>query len=305
MKKAIRNLTLILIISILTISMIGCSSGLNYKENSSMPTQDADYKGRGISDSTRAEEYGENYEEEQAVGDSNQQGMKIIKSSHVSIETLDFDRSIDTITRRVSAVGGYIENSSVTGRRLNNKGNQENRWATFRLRIPEQRFEEFKLEFGNIGNIIRDENYGENITDRYFDTEAHVKSLQIQEERLLEILKKAEDIKSIIELERELANVRYRIENLTGTLRKWDNLVNYATINLEVMEVRELKEPEDDPVTLSEKMSKGFVSSLESIVKLSKEFLVILAIALPYLIIISVILGIALYIKVKTSKKDK
>ena len=305
MKKLIRNFTLLFIIFILTVSMMGCSSGLRSKENSSMPTQDENYKDRVLNSSPASEEYEERSEAETSSEHSNQQGMKIIKSSYIEVETLDFDKAVDTTTRRVSTVGGYIENSSVTGRRLNNKGNEQNRRATFRLSIPEQRFEEFKLEFGSIGNIIRDENHGENITERYFDTEAHVKSLQIQDERLLEILKKSGDIKSFIELERELSNVRYKIENLTGTLRKWDNLVNYATIDLEILEVRELKEPEDDPVTLGEKMSKGFVSSLESIVKLSKEFLVILAVALPYLIIISVLLAIGLYIKIKLSKRNK
>ena len=86
--------------------------------------------------------------------------------------------------------------------------------------------------------------------------EARLKSLKLQEERLLTILSKAELLQDIIELERELSNVRYEIENYTGTLKKWDNLIEYSKVTIDVYEVHEIKEEEPIPITSTRKASQ-------------------------------------------------
>jgi len=162
------------------------------------------------------------------------------------------------------------------------------RTAHFEIRVPKQHYQQFITDVGELGNLLTRQEYGQDITGQYFDTEARLKSLQIQEERLLTILNKAEKLQDIIELERELSSVRYEIENLTGTLKKWDNMIEYSRISLDVYEVRELKEEEPVDLTWGERIIKAFTQSLEQLAVLCKNFIVFLASALPYLVVLSV-----------------
>jgi uncharacterized protein DUF4349 len=228
---------------------------------------------------------------------------KIIKSARVELETLEFDKTTSAIVEKTKSIGGYVESSNISGSRISEKQSFQDRYASFNLRIPEKYFEQFMLDFNNIGNVINSENSGTDITGEYFDSEARLKSLQIQEERLIEILKKAESVKDIIELERELSDVRYQIENFTGTLRKWDNMVNFATIQVSVYEVQEIKEPK--PISLIDRVGDGFSSSIKVLIKLVKELTVLIAILLPFVIIALVIFLIVKYILKKMKKNDK
>lgn len=232
-------------------------------------------------------------------------GRKIIKSANIELETKTFDATTDEIVRRTDVAGGYIENSNITGTRINSNGNVENRVASFRLRIPSNMFKNFIQDFGNLGNIIVDSRNGEDITDRYFDTEARVKTLKIQEDRLLEILRKAEKVEDIIELERELSDVRYKIENFTGTLQKWDNLVSYATLSVRVYEVQEVKEIKIKPVTFGEKVKNGFVESVESLIDICKGLVILIVSSIPFLVLLIPGILTIIYILKKYSYKNK
>ncbi len=240
--------------------------------------------------------------EQEAFG--GEMGVKIIKSGYVGIETLEFEETTNAIIRRVQAQGGFIASSNIQGVSRQEKANAPMRRASFKVRIPSRIFEQFLTDIGDLGNVTRRENYGEDISARYYDTEARVKTLTVQEDRLVTILGQAEKLQDILELERELSRVRYEIENLTGTLKKWDNLVEYSTLDIDVYEVQEIKIIEPEPVTIWDKITSGFRTSLRSVAKIL-EFMVIFFIsAVPFLILFGII-GMVVYAFVKIILKKK
>ncbi len=312
LKNKKRLLSFILIILLFTLMISGCSSkGIYDSKTSESPAQSAPAEAKYTSDMADAvrEESGFNYsqvagEAEQSTENTNAEtniGRKIIRSANVELETKEFDKTTNIITEKTNFLGGYIESSSISGGRPVNKEDFRNRVASFRLRIPEKSFEQLLLDFSDIGNVIKIERGGEDITSQYFDTEARLKSLSIQEERLLDILRKADKIEDIINLERELSNVRYQIESYTGTLRKWDNLVSFSTIDLIIYEVREIQAPE--PVTLGDRIVDGFSKSIKEIINLGKELIVAIAVLLPVLFILAIIGLVAYYIFKKVVKR--
>lgn len=304
---------LIIVLSVLVLIFSGCSAS---KSQVSMDTAEhvapsydekAEYDMEYTNDSTGFgnTDYALQEIEEEPIDNSNNQSYesrKIIKSARVELETKEFDKTTNAITEKVKLLGGYIESSSIVGGRPINTDDFRDRVASFKLRIPEKSFEELLLDFNDIGNVIRIERGGQDITSEYFDSEARLKSLTIQEERLLEILKQADNVKDIIELERELSSVRYQIENLTGTLKKWDNLVSYSTIDVTVYEVREIKAPE--PVTLKDRMVDGFNKSIKNIVKFTKELIVLISTLLPILFILLIIGLIVFFIGKKAIRRS-
>ena len=54
---------------------------------------------------------------------------------------------------------------------------------------------------GELGNVIRSESWGEDVSAQYFDTEARLRSLEFRKS-ICTILSRAEKLKDIIELER-------------------------------------------------------------------------------------------------------
>lgn len=287
----------------LTLSFSGCgankaANGVKMTSTSQAPSADGSV---GFNNQAENRNIVSEQVQENSTLDS---GRKIIKSAYIIMETNDFDQATTTIITKTNSLGGYIESSNITGRRLNNQGTVINRRANFKLRIPELKLTGFILDINNLGNVINNETKGDDITSQYFDTEARLKSLKIREERLLEILKKAAKIEDVITLEKELSNVRYEIENFTGTLNKWDNLVSFATLDMEIMEVQELLEIKNAPISLSERMASSFNNSVKLLTELSKGFLIIIVALLPFSIVIIPLGLVILYILRLKGKKE-
>lgn len=133
---------------------------------------------------------------------------KIIYSADLSAQTTDFDAAISKLDAQITAFGGFIERSDINGdTRYNDDGTTSviNRWAYYTIRVPAARFEEFLHQTEGIGNVTSISRYAENVTSQYTDYEARLSSLRTQEERLLSMLEKSEDVESLIALEQRLA----------------------------------------------------------------------------------------------------
>lgn len=214
---------------------------------------------------------------------------KIIKKAFVDLEAKEFEDTINSIISKVISEDGYVQNSNISGTRLYDKNKYSTRHAELVLRIPKTNFDKFLNEMGNLGNITRKSINGEDVTNEYFDTEAHLKALTIQEERLLELLKKTGELKDIIEIEKELSDVRYKIENLTGTIKKFDNLIDYSTVNININEVYEFKEKAETPITVWQKTVSAFKSSIKIIINFLKSTLIFVGGIIPFILIILLI----------------
>ena len=55
-----------------------------------------------------------------------------------------------------------------------------------------------------MGNVIENQRNWGNITTQYRDIETELSNLEVQEERILEIMKKADQVEDILNIEREL-----------------------------------------------------------------------------------------------------
>ena len=154
---------------------------------------------------------------------------KIIYTASVSIETTEFDKAVAALESQVQKIGGFVESSNVTGdTQYNSDGTTSivNRWAYYTVRIPCEQFEAFLHETEGFGNVTSTSRDAQNVTSAYTDYEARLSSLNTQEERLLDMLSKSEDVETLIALEQRLSDVRYEIEATATTtcrssIRPW------------------------------------------------------------------------------------
>ena len=297
-----RIIGLILIFSII---MVGCTSKTS--ENLSSASQALEMAQSDSSVSTEMYDMDSGATEESSVNGEKllEPERKIIKSSQLSLETAKFNDVINSLEDMVKSYGGYIASSSIDAEGINNNY-QCLRFASYKINVPSDKLDDFLDESSKLATVRNKSTSAEDITAQYYDNESRLKSLQIQEERYLEILKTATEVKDIIEIENALTDVRYEIENLTTCLNKISNLVDMATVNINIQEVSQETVAQSVPKTLGEKISSSFVNSLKKIKEFSINTVIFIIAAIPYLIIISILLvlsfGIYKAIKNKKSK---
>lgn len=295
--RLLKKLGCMLISCVLIMTMASCGSSKedmsNYKSDSSITENKRDESSQ--------EDFGTiNNGNSNTAIENNQ---KIIKRASATIETTNFDESIEKINNEIIKLGGYLESSNTDGSSITNRN--RNRRSDITIRIPSENFDIFMNGLHNIGYVPYQDLSTENVTSQYMDTEARVKSLKVQEERLLELLKQGKELKDILEIESQLSDVRYKIESYTGNLKHWDDLVNYSTVTLYVQEVDEILIEVTKPKTLGEKMIVGFEKSVKNIIDFSKAIIIFIVSGIPYIIIlIPAILIIRYIIKKRNISKN-
>ncbi|MBZ9623965.1 DUF4349 domain-containing protein [Clostridium sp. FP2] len=297
MKKKFKSIAVILMLMIIiSFAAGGCGSKKASSSNESKSSMEVSKGNGGLSDGSTgvAKDEGKSGTDSKTNLKASLVGQgKIIRNGIIQMETLSFDVAVKQILSKTNSMGGYVQSSNISGTSIEAKLSEQSRKGVLILRVPKTEFDAFILEIGNLGSITNKQISTEDVTSAYFDTQAHLKSLTIQEERLLELLKKTGELKDIIVLEKELSTVRYEIEGLTGNLKKWDNLIDFCTLNIELVEVHKIKE---NPVSFVGKIVNGFVSSAKSVVDFGKSLILTISILIPYLVVLSIIFLIVRYI---------
>lgn len=210
---------------------------------------------------------------------------KLIKTVNMSVETEEFDSLIARLEQKVASLGGYIENMNLYNG--SSRSGQRSRDASMTIRIPKENLSGFVSEVSEVSNVVSKSESTEDVTLSYVDLESHKKALQVEQERLLELLEQAVSMEDIIAIEERLSQVRYQLESMESQLRTYDNLVDYSTVYLSVNEVERLTPVEE--VSDLTRMGQGFVRSVQNLFLGIKNFLIGLVICLPYLLFLAVL----------------
>ncbi len=218
-------------------------------------------------------------------------GRKLIYTVAVTMETLKYEETLPAIKSRCTAAGGYVESASETGVNLNSTGKRS---STLTMRIPAANLDAFLNDVALMGNVISNNKSTQDITDTYYDTDAHLKTLKLQEERYLALLEKADTMEDIISIEQALSNVRYQIESLTGQLNRFDSQVEYSTVTVYLQEVGETTLPE--PETFWQRIGNAFTVSIKALWKFAKWCVVALVAMFPFLAVAGLILWLVLWL---------
>lgn len=279
-------LSLFVILSLFT----GCGGGaMSATDNAAMDTAAAPAQGwDGGEYSSEAAATGE--AAASAVQPSAiRQNAKLILTADVYAETRDFPTADQAVQDLTAQYGGYLESRSVAG-------NEGSRSASYTVRVPQERFEAFLGAFGNTCNIVRQSQNAEDVGQAYFDAETHLKTLKTKHERLLALLDKSEKMEDIIQLETALSETEYEIEQYAGTLRRYDDLVGFSTISIQLGEVRDLTAVSQGNTFLSD-MQKAAASGTRGVTVFIKTLILFMIIIWPLLAVAVIVLAVLLAIR--------
>ncbi len=248
-----------------------------------------------------AEEVAEGASESGNAEEVQDTGRKLIKNVDMSVETQDFDGLLPLIEEKVAGLGGYIENSSVYNGSTY-RTYKECRSASLTIRIPQEQLEGFIKDMQGVSNVTSCNRSVQDVTLTYVDLESHKKALQVEQDRLLELLEVAANVEDIITIESRLSQVRYEIESMESQLRSYDNQVDYSTVYMNIEEVEVLTPVAEE--TTGERIVHGFTDSVKDVGKGIKEFFVELIIRLPYIVEWVIIVAVVIFIIVKLARRS-
>lgn len=243
------------------------------------------------------------------TSETEQLAEKIIYSGHVSMETTEFDAALSALDQAVREFGGFVQDSNVTGDTGYEGQNMvvRNRWASYTVRIPASRFDEFLALTDGIGNVTNSGRTAENVTSRYTDYEARLSSLTTQEERLLAMLEQSGDLESLIQLEERLSEVRYEIESIERNLRNLDQKLSYSTVTVTIQEVERYTPAVTIQRSFGEKVSDSFTKGWNRFGRSCQNMVIDLVGAMPTLLLLGLLAGagVTVFVKVRNRKKAK
>ena len=229
------------------------------------------------------------------------ENRKWIVTVYLSAETEDLDTLTANLDERIASFGGYAENQSVYNGSSYETYRRRN--ANLTIRIPADKTDSFVESVGEVSNVTSQEKNREDITLTYVATESRMKALQTEETRLLELLAQAETMEDLLTIEERLTDVRYELESVTSQMRLYDNQVDFATIHLNIREVKEYT-PVEEP-TFWEKITEGFADSIEGVGESIVDFIAWIIIASPYLVIYGIILAVVIVLVRRLRKSCK
>lgn len=228
------------------------------------------------------------------------ENRKLIKTVRMDAETEALDDMLAALDSKVAGLGGYVESREV----YNGSSYSQRRYrnASLTIRIPAEKLDSFVNHVGGISNIVSSNESVEDITLQYVDTESRVNALKAEEERLLEMMEQAETMDELLAIEGRLTEIRYQLESFASRLRTYDNQVNYATVHLDISEVQEYTPVAEE--TVWQRISGGFVDSMQNIGEGAVDFMVWLLANSPYLVVYGAI-GTGIVLLVKKLRKPR
>lgn len=226
-----------------------------------------------------------------AASDPASRPVKMIYNGYMEMQTQDFDAAASGIEALVRELGGYFQQSSVS-----NRGSSSYRYGSYTIRIPAAQFEAFFQRAGQLCHVTYTNTTADDVSESYYDTEARLETARIKLERLQQLLAKATSMEDIITIESAISETEWDIENLSGTLRHYDALVDYATINVELSEVYQLSGQDKAVTTFGGRLGQSFTNGLRAVGSALEDFAVWLAYSWVWLAVIAAVIVVVIRI---------
>lgn len=229
-----------------------------------------------------------------SAGDSAETGgdtdRKIVRTGSMTIEVADIAKSQAEITSIAAEYKGYVVSS-------NQRADSDEPTGFISIRIPAGVFTDVLQRLRTLAVKVTYENTNsQDVTEQYSDLQAQLRNLQATETQYLELLKKAENVKDILEVQRELTNVRGDIERVKGRIQYIERTSDMSLIEITLRKSRPLGESTWDIAGIF----KSAVDGLIALGKILISILIWLLVFSPLWIIIIVII-----IVVRKRKKSR
>ncbi len=225
-------------------------------------------------------------------------GLKIIYTAYINMETTQFDESVKQIEELARKNNAYFEMAGVSS------ASTYYRSASYVVRVPADQLESFLEGAQGICTVTNLQKYAEDVSESYFDVETRLETARTKLARLRELLAAASDMQDIITLENEISSTQYQIDSLTGTLNHYDSQISYSTVSIDLREVYKVNE-ENAPLTFGQHITKAFNEGLAGFGNFLEGLLIFLAGNWIWLLIVAAVIVVVILLIVRGRRKHR
>ncbi|MCO5945557.1 DUF4349 domain-containing protein [Mucilaginibacter flavidus] len=163
-----------------------------------------------------------------ATNNTTEVSKKIIKEGDINFETNDTKQTRNSIFNALSKLGGYISDENET-----NSSDYNRKEFNLKIRVPAKNFDQFLNGVTAIAVKIDSKNIRiKDVTAEYIDINSQLTNKKKLEERYLELLKKANKMADLLEIENKLTEIRTDIESTQGRLNYLVKQVDYSSLDI-------------------------------------------------------------------------
>lgn len=228
---------------------------------------------------------------------------KIVKTANLTAQTTDYDESVKYVRQAVSECGGYIETSEVSGKSVSNRGNYGYRSATYTLRIPAEKLDDFLSLAEEAFNVTSLSTTDTDITVQYYDAASRLEVLKTERDALETMLESSKNVDQMLQIEKRLYQVIQEIESYQSQIRIYDSKASYSTVNLSLSEVSDLT-PAAAP-GFGERVKNAFSDMWSGFTGFCKDAAIWLIYAMPVLIVLAAVAVCIVTIVNRNRRKKK
>ena len=152
--------------------------------------------------------------------------LKLIKTGTLEFETVDLRSTYQRIRQAADANAGFLSNEFTE--------NEYNRIVqSITVRVPSRNFDQMVSAVSKgVEHFDTKTIQATDVTEEFVDAEARLKTKKQVEQRYQDLLKRANKISEILEIEKQIGDLRAEIESIEGRLRFLSNRVDYSTLDI-------------------------------------------------------------------------
>jgi hypothetical protein len=223
---------------------------------------------------------------------------KMIYDASIDLIVESLNNTEQAILKLIKDHGGFLAESD------QNSDTREQRRATWRVRVPADRFDSFVGAVGRLGEVQRNRVGTQDVTEEFFDLEARIRNKQEEEKRLVKHLSASTgNLKDILDIERELSRVRGEIEQMQGRLRFLSNRTELSTVTINATEWKDYKPPV--AVTYPTRIGRTFFRSVENLADFGTSLSLVLVALIPWIPLIVLGLFLVRWLLVRLRRKSQ
>lgn len=315
--------TLISAVLVLCYAMIagGCGSGgdsssskygMSYESNDAdmnASTQSESSAGEGVTDETGGDTAVSEDTEQAASSSSKINTDMLVYTCNLSIDTLDYDKSVEDFRNMLASVGGFVERETYTDGQSNTsyyiEDTDKNKVYTATVRVPHDKYDTFLSGAGQLGDVRSKSSNVENVGQEYTDLNTTLAIYEAKEKRYIKMLSTITDDNHAVTVEKELTELQVKIANIKTRLNEIQTDVDYSTIDIQIREVAKYDEKPQKTDTFLQRLGNTVKSSWQTFLTFLEAMLFLFIRIFPYALILAVILYVIYRIQKKRNRHPK
>lgn len=218
---------------------------------------------------------------------------KIIKNGRITLQSEDVEKDYQSMQPLLKRFSAYIENENQT------KSEYRVSYELV-IRVASVHYDSLFNALTSLGVRLEHKTSNiEDVTERFYDLKTRIRNKKALENRYIELLNKATEVKDILEIERQINEVRTSIEQLEGQFNYLSKQISLSTIHLSFYE--------ELPYTYASIQREGFgarlLNALDSGWQMFVSFIVGFTSLWPFLIL--AVIGFLILRRIRRSRGAK